>query len=251
MNAPTAVTRALLRERAHEVVAYVRFLRVAVERDATVTAAPGKRLAINKNLTHTLKANLYLLLYSTVEACMTQLVEDMHRTIAGSSAGADDLCNELFLHVLHRFRAGAEATEVNTARPLHAGIVRRWLNDYDDAVKTNHNYLFSGNLDGRSIHDILRKYGVVPAGQKRPSAHHTHTSLQTVKTARNDLAHGSKSFRELGRTVAVPDLRAQARQALLTLHNIVQEVDGYLLQRRFLKAPAPPPTAPGPPPAPA
>ena len=67
----------MLRERAHEVVAYVRFLRVAVERDATVTATPGQRLAINKNLTHTLKANLYLLLYSTVEACMTQLVEDM------------------------------------------------------------------------------------------------------------------------------------------------------------------------------
>ena len=71
MSAPTAVTRSLLRERAHEVVAYVRFLRVAVERDATVTATPGQRLAINKNLTHTLKANLYLLLYSTVEACMT------------------------------------------------------------------------------------------------------------------------------------------------------------------------------------
>lgn len=237
---PTSDTQTLLRERAREVVAYVRFLHVAVDRDATLTTGPGARLAINKDLTHTLKANLYLLLYSTVEACMTQLVEDMHRTIAASSAGADELCSELFLHVLQRFRAGADVTEANTARPICAGIVQRWLNDYDEAVKANRNYLFSGNLDGRSIHEILRKYGVVPAGQPKPDPRHTHLSLQTAKNHRNDLAHGTKSFRELGRTVGVPTLHEESRQVLRTLHNIVQAVDGYLQQQRFLKAPPPP-----------
>lgn len=247
----TSDTQTLLRERAREVVAYVRFLHVAVERDATVIAGPGTNRVIHKDLTHTLKANLYLLLYSTVEACMTQLVEDIHRTIAASSAGADELCSELFLHVLHRFRAGADATEVNTARPIHAGIVQRWLNDYRDAVKANRNYLFSGNLDGRSIHEILRKYGVVPAGQPKPHPRHTHLSLQTAKNHRNDLAHGTKSFRELGRTVAVPTLHDEARQVLRTLCNIVQAVDGYLQQKRFLRPPPPPRPAPAPPPAPA
>jgi hypothetical protein len=244
---PTSDTQTLLRERAREVVAYLRFLKVAVERDATVGAGPSTRLAIHKDLTHTLKANLYLLLYSTVEACMTQLVEDMHRTIAASSAGADDLCSELFLHVLHRFRAGADATEANTARPIHAGIVQRWLSDYGDAVRVNRNYLFSGNLDGRSIHDILRKYGVVPGDQLRPDPRCTHLSLQTAKNHRNDLAHGTKSFRELGRTVAVPTLHEEARQVLRTLYYIVQAVDGYLRQQRFLRTPPPPPTAPAPP----
>jgi hypothetical protein len=248
---PTSDTQTLLRERAREVVAYIRFLKVAVERNATVSAGPSTLRAIHKDLTHTLKANLYLLLYSTVEACMTQLMEDMHRTIAASSAGADDLCSELFLHVLHRFRAGADATEANTARPIQAGIVQRWLSDYSDAVKANRNYLFSGNLDGRSIHDILRKYGVVPAGQPKPNPGCTHLSLQTAKNHRNDLAHGTKSFRELGRTVAVPTLHEEARQVLRTLYNIVQAVDGYLQQQRFLRAPPPTPTTPAPPPVPA
>jgi hypothetical protein len=246
VNYALPLTRALLRDRAREVVAYLRFIHAAVERDAVLTAYGGVRLVLKKSLTHTLKANLYLLLYSTVEATMSQLLKEVHGAIRRSGASADALHPDLFLHMMRRFQEiQTELTTTNTTQPIAASIVQAWLSDYDNAVERNRNYLFSGNLDGRSIHGVLRKYGMVPTNQAKPSPTHTHASLQKAKDERNALAHGSKSFGDLGQTLGASSLSSEARSLFRTLSCITTTASDYIEKQRFLKSL--PPTAHVPP----
>jgi HEPN superfamily protein len=59
--------------------------------------------------------------------------------------------------------------------------------------------LASGNVDARLIREIAKLYGFSVPSMKSDE-------LLTVKTNRNDLAHGQKSFAEVGRDFDVARL---------------------------------------------
>ncbi|MDP3873774.1 MAG: hypothetical protein Q8Q80_14035 [Methyloversatilis sp.] len=95
------LTEALLNERSAEVKTYLDFVKVAVERRAVLTAREGVVvLPLSTELTHTLKANLVLLLYSVTEATLIQLLDEMHDVIGNNCSSADALNAELLRVVL-------------------------------------------------------------------------------------------------------------------------------------------------------
>jgi hypothetical protein len=55
---------------------------------------------------------------------------------------------------------------------------------------------------------------------------------------RNELAHGEKSFAELGKDLAFEELREDARQVFRILMRVATEVDEFLMKRRYLAVPA-------------
>lgn len=233
------VTQKLLAERREEIFAYLRFLRAALSRDASISYSGQRRafdFSVKKELTHTLKANTYLLLYSVVEAILTQSMQEIHAAIGGSGVELDDLHPKLFLQVLRRFKASStDASDSNLFQPCGRSIVEFWINDYKKRDKDNKNYLFSGNIDGQVICDIGLNYGFA-SGDKAQDAHLRHKSLSTTKSKRNLLAHGEVSFRDCGRNLTQPDLENDAIGLLRCLRNFTRTVDRYLGERRYVKA---------------
>lgn len=144
------LTHSLFVERRDEVFAYLRFLRSTLAKDSKICLPHAGReihFATNKDLTHTLKANTYLLLYSVVEATLTQAMNEIHAAILESGAELDELQPRLFLQVLRRFKASkTDATIDNTSTPSGKSLIQFWLDDYEKLDKENKNYLFSGNL---------------------------------------------------------------------------------------------------------
>lgn len=245
---PTALSRAMLNLRATEVRAYLAFLQAALERGAEIHArtlpAP---FALDIELTHTLKANTYLLLYNVVEATMTQLVADIHRTVKQSGAVLDQLHPQMYVHILRRFRASeADVAEEAVPAPSGSTIVNHWLDDYEKRARENRNYLLSGNVDSRRIREIGRKYGFTGLDETQ-DAHLSHASLLTTKTRRNELAHGGLSFRDCGQELAYADVASDAHGLLNCLANVVGHVDDYLKRELYLRVNALPPAAPAPP----
>jgi hypothetical protein len=247
----TALSRALLNARATEVRAYVAFVQAALERDAAVSApAIAAPYVLDIELTHTLKANTYLLLYNVVEATMAQLLEDIHRGIRNSGANLDELLPQLYLHVLNRFRqAKPDIGEANMPAPVASSMVSLWLFDYERRAGNNENYLISGNVDSKKIRDIGRKYGFVSSVDGQDS-HLGHPSLLRTKSLRNSLAHGALSFADSGRDLAFSDLRSDAEELLGCLDRVVTHVDNYLARQLFLRANWPLQGAPAQPPLP-
>lgn len=242
---PTANSADLLKRRSIEVNAYIAFLQAALERNAAVQApslpAPSP---LDIELTHTLKANTYLLLYNVVEATMTQLLVDIHNCIKLSGAGLDELVPQLYLHILERFRQNQNnLTEGSIPAPVASSMISHWLIDYDKRANRNANYLLAGNVDSQRIREIGHKYGFASQAQGA-DAHLAHHSLLTTKSRRNELAHGERSFTDCGRDVVYSTLQSDATELLSCLGRVVAHVDNYLRLQLFLRANAAPPPVP-------
>lgn len=236
------ITHKLFVERRQEVFAYLRFLRAALARDSCIRF-PGQsrefEFSTNKELTHTLKANTYLLLYSVVEATLTQAIDEIHGAIRASDAELDQLHPRLFLQVLRRFKhSKTDADDKNTHVPSGRSLIEFWLRDYETQDKANKNYLFSGNLDGRKISEIGESYGFA-SGDQVKDAHLRHQSLKTTKDNRNILAHGELSFRDFGRDLIQGSIETDAVNLLRCVRAVIRTIDDYLAERRYLNAATP------------
>ena len=235
------LTYDLLRQRTIETDVYLRFLKVAVERRATLSAKDGDlQLPLTLDLTHTLKANLILLLYSAMEATLVQLLDEMYEVIGSNCCSADVLNAQLLRVVLKAVKDDAKGTVMSSASPIHASLFSHWMDDWNSRTsgKEKRNDGISGSVDSLVFYKQLKKFGVVAqTDNDRPPAHLTDAALQKVKTNRNELAHGEKSFTDLGRNLAVPTLEADSTAVFSTLRNIAAEVDSYLQGQRYLAQP--------------
>jgi hypothetical protein len=240
MNCVSA-SELLLRTRAREILSYLRFLRIAVEKNATVTASASSgqlQHRMPRNLTYTLKANLYLLLYSAMEATFIQLIDDIHEVVGNNTETVDSLHSDLFLQVVSSFkqsRVPITSHEVQT--PIGAAVMSLWCKEWRSKTKGKEKRTgeLSGNVDGLSMHKHLRRYGVVTGTDKNPLPHLTHKALQYSKDRRNMLAHGELGFAELGSSYSVEELIADARGVFKTLVRISQQVNSYLDAKGYLK----------------
>lgn len=240
------LTDALLSDRSEEVTAYLDFLKVAVERRAVLTAKDGDLvLHLSQELTHTLKANLVLLLYSAMEATLIQLLDEMHNVIGANCTSVDALNAQLLRVVLRTVKKDSNEKVLSSVSPLHTSLFEFWINDWKDRTSGKDKRVdgISGSVDSLVFYQQLKKFGVVaPTANDRPPSHLTDHALQKVKNKRNELAHGEKSFTDLGRDLAVEDLESDSSAVFVNLQKIANEVGTYLRDRRYL-APPPAPTA--------
>lgn len=86
---------------------------------------------------------------------------------------------------------------------------------------------FAGNVDAAKIRDVAREYGF-----QKPRA--KGDNLLTVKSNRNDLAHGDKAFADVGRDYDVARLTAIKSEVLVYLGEVLQNVSDYLTSRSYL-----------------
>ncbi|MGL4603269.1 MAG: MAE_28990/MAE_18760 family HEPN-like nuclease [Iodobacter sp.] len=239
VNVP--LTDALLGDRSIEVLAYLEFLKVAVERRSTITAKDGElQLPLTLELTHTLKANLVLLLYSAMEATLIQLLDEMHEAIGANCSSADALNAQLLRVVLRTVKKDTNSTVLHSVSPLHISLFQYWMDDWKNRTSGKDKRVdgISGSVDNRVFYEQLKKFGVIAkTPNDRPPAHLTHVALQTIKTNRNELAHGEKSFTDLGRDLAVQTLESYSLAVFETLRKIATEVDNYLQGRLYLAQP--------------
>lgn len=235
------LTDDLLSQRKIEIEAYLEFLKVAVERRATLSAKDGDlQFPLTLDLTHTLKANLILLLYSAMEATLVQLLDEMYEVIGSNCCSADALNKDLLRLVLNAVKKDSKSTVLASRSPLHASLFSHWISDWRSRTsgRDKRNDGISGSVDSLVFYEQLKKFGVVAqTPNDRPPAHLTDAALQKVKTNRNELAHGEKSFTDLGRDLAVPTLEADSTAVFGTLRKIAAEVDNYLQGQRYLAQP--------------
>lgn len=235
------LTDALLSERGIEVSAYLDFLRVAVERRAVLHAKDGDLVhPLSPQLTHTLKANLVLLLYSAMEATLIQLLDEMHDAIGNNCSSADALNVDLLRLVLKTVRKEKNEAVLSSTAPLHQSLFTYWISDWQQKTsgKDKRGDGISGSVDSLVFYEQLKKFGVVArTPNDRPPTHLTNAALQKIRINRNELAHGEKSFTDLGRDLAVPTLESDSSAVFDTLRKIAAEVDNYLRGQHYLALP--------------
>ncbi|WP_235526490.1 MAE_28990/MAE_18760 family HEPN-like nuclease [Nostoc piscinale] len=97
----------------------------------------------------------------------------------------------------------------------------------------NKEKLFSGNLDARKIRQTSEMYGFSCNTNAKKTKN--GSDLLRVKTNRNDLAHGFKSFEEVGRNATADELLEIQKRVICYLREILENIEIYLSKQDYLK----------------
>lgn len=180
--------------RAQEVTRCFQFLREFHEGRVSFLVGPAGNPALQTAdqaaLFKTLKANGFLLLYNLVESTLKNGIEAIFDELKSRGVSFDACRNEVRKIALHNLRK----QNVDKILPSLSSI-----SVYVVVATFRKDDLFSGNVDARRVREVAEEYGFT--NPKRKS-----DELLTVKTNRNDLAHGVKSFADVGRDYDVDRL---------------------------------------------
>jgi hypothetical protein len=213
--------------RSKEVEGYFRFvLRLAKQEVALQTndGTDGYSNHEHEELLKTFKATCYLLLYNLVESTMRNAIEAIFDELQAKRASFDNCREELRREILKNFKK----RDTDKLLPKLLSLANDVVHETFERSET-----FAGNLDARMIRLTAKRFGFAePAGNK-------FWMLQTVKDVRNDLAHGVKSFADVGRNASPSDLELARTQTVEILTETLQNIESYLKRQEYLSNPQP------------
>ncbi|WP_438346836.1 MAE_28990/MAE_18760 family HEPN-like nuclease [Methylorubrum populi] len=191
----------------------------AAERAAPVLASRSKEGRLL-----TLRAGTFLVLYNLVEASARAAVEAIHDRITTEQVPFELLSETIRIEVIRRFKAKADPDVHHALVDLPSAFV---------AVALDQSIELSGNVDARSVRVLGESYGFSCATNKLRTR--DGADLLTIKTNRNDLAHGRKTFEEVGRNYPAGDLLPLARRSIGFMEEILGNVAAYLEAREYIR----------------
>jgi len=178
---------------------------------------------IDPELEKTLKASGFLLLYNLVEATMRDAIEAIFEELRSKRVSFDKIRPELRKIILKNLARRSPDKVLMKITAISLDIITAGFDKEE---------IFSGNIDGREIRKTAEMYGF------SSNTEYTKTGngqdLLTVKTNRNDLAHGVKSFAEVGRTQTMGDLLRIQNKVVEYLRQILQNIETYLANQDYL-----------------
>jgi len=170
-----------------------------------------------------LKATGFLVLYNLAEASMRDGVTAIHDAMKSTGVSFDQLRPDL-RRVIAKNAVDGGVGQLAHFTDLATDIVCKTF----DATR-----VFSGNVDAKAIREVARKYGF---DHRVPDQGGAGDSLLMVKTARNDLGHGIKSFVEVGREHSVADMLRTRDDVVRYLRAIVSNIAVFIENRGYLAA---------------
>ena len=213
--------------RVEEVNKYFHFLKelTAENTKLTVLEENGNQTIkpIDPKLVITLKANGFLLLYNLVESTMRNAIEAIFEELKSSGVPFDSLRIEVKKIVLYNFKN-------RSLDNVHSRIT----NISTDIIKEgfNRRKLFSGNVNREQIAKTAREYGFSCDTDHTKTKH--GENLDAVMEKRNDLAHGNKSFANVGRNVTIGDILQIKEEVVEYLRQILINIENYLENQEYL-----------------
>lgn len=233
------ITQDFFNERRSEIETYFEFLEsIITYRAKLVRNMPkkagldvGKKVIdISLDLSHTLKANGFLLLYNMVEATLLSAIEEIHDSIcADRTLGADELVETLARQAIGR----VNSKDLPLTSPLSKSILQHWINDHKQNIDQHKNSLFSGNVDAKVIKGLAKIYGF--SAEAKGRAAKNGTNLIKVRIKRNELAHGKISFKDCGRDIVLEELIQIKSEVISYLEQILVNIEHYINNKSYIR----------------
>lgn len=211
--------------RAGEIENYFRFVEQLAEGNLRLTASEPSAASLSEDdhdsLLKTLKANGFILLYNLVESTMKNAIEAVFEEFRAKGVSFDDCREEVRQIVVSNLKAHNPERVFTVLTPLAQKILTETFRKEK---------AFAGNVDAKKIREVAKDYGFSPPKAKGDN-------LLTVKSQRNDLAHGDKAFAEVGRDFDVKRLVKIKVEVLDYLREVLGNISSYLVNKEYLATP--------------
>lgn len=190
---------------------------------------------IGRELLQTLKASSYLLLYNLLESTMAEAINAIHETIKDEGHQITDLSSQIHKIILASFQKALSADKIDAMFKNNQDV-------RDELLTMGHNKrnLFSGNIDADVITKFCKKYGFEPypcddeQGNKKK---YDTKIIREIRTKRNNLAHGSESFEQCGRSIVYGSLLEKLSSTEAILLAVFQGITKFLDDKKYLRTP--------------
>ena len=184
-------------------------------------------IVIDNDFIKILKASSILIIYNMVESAVRGGILIIYETISTDRLTYEDACDEIRkIWIDANFRkiftptANWNSAKDRATRLIEEAIGRTVMELGTEAVP------MGGNLDAREIRRICSEHGISQHADQGDN-------LRVVKTERNALAHGDKSFGECGREYGISDLERIKNEAVVFVRKILDNMNAYLVQKRY------------------
>jgi len=217
--------------RVKEIDIYFTFLENILESDVELHFPKKKRQKYKKidgELTKILRANGFLLLYNLVESSVKKSIEEIFNSLNSEGATYKDVSEEMkkkWIEIKYKNFKNQEYV----AQKIFECISNIELDIINMPFDAKHS--ISGNVDSRKIKDFSSSYGF------SSKTHHSTKDgekLLTVKSKRNDLAHGVISFCDCGKDYTIEDLITIKKQVISYLRGILKNVGKFIDEKQYL-----------------
>lgn len=215
------------KERSKEVSRYFIFLKTLEQGTTRINVVGSGRKTkireVDSELLKIMKASGFLLLYNLVESTMRSAIEAIFDEISRKRISFDQVKPELKKIVLQNLKKRSTDKIVKIINSISVDIISAGFDREE---------LFSGNIDARKIQETASSYGFSHSTDYRKTGH--GADLVIIKANRNDLAHGIKSFTEVGRNQTADQLLTIKNKVIKYLRQILENVETYILNREYL-----------------
>lgn len=212
-------------ERCDEIDLYFSFMEKVAKRGSKITLSDGTVNKIESVLAKTLKANGFILLYNLVESSIKKAVEEIYVKMKQDGAKYDDVKESIKREIIIFLKNKKNTEEfIKSVNFIAEDIIEQCFSS-----KT----LFSGNVDAKEIRETSKKYGFSTATNNRVTK--GGKELLTVKTHRNDLAHGVFSFQEVGKNFTPQEMLRIKKEVTSYIKQILDNIEDYITKKEFLK----------------
>jgi len=195
------------RERVDEVEVYLSFVSeidaIETYKQQRFILDADKQLTIKRDLQKVLRANCFLVLYNLVEATVRDSLWSLFDIVSDEQLTYKDLSDNL--KEIWLKQQSTEMSLLTNQVKIKERIGQLITLQNDATITFSKNRIsLSGNLDYRFIEKLIAEYGFhgsVNVDKKRVAK-----ALLKVKSERNYLAHGNKSFRQVAEVVTIQEI---------------------------------------------
>ena len=177
----------------------------------------------DKELNKILRSNLILMLYNLVESSITNSIEEIHSNIYTNRISFNVLNIELKKILIRQIKNMNPHTFVQSINDIAIDIIKQAFNKRQ---------ISDGNIDNDTIVKLGRQYGFCTFTNYQDSQ--SGRCLKAIKGRRNDLAHGTYSFTEIGKEYTIEDLGRMKNEAIKYLAEIIQNIELYLNSKSYI-----------------
>ena len=163
------------------------------------------------------RAGALLIIYNAVEASARLGILAIYDEIGRTGTTFDQLRENFRVRILNDFKSNVGADRFSSLRSVAIDLISSSF----DPQK-----IFAGNVDAKKLRDAGTTYGFETSSEYAITQHGAH--LLTVKTRRQDLAHGTESFSEVGKQYTTEDVIRIARYSLAYMSAVLRHIDTYL-----------------------
>lgn len=181
----------------------------------------------NETLFKIFKANMLLMLYNFVEATVSNTIDIIRKTIHNDDqTNFDNLNDKIKEQIIKDLKKNISPENFS----------KLCSNISNDIIKLSFRKeeISKGNIDNETISDLSKIYGFNVNNSNYTETGHGK-NLVSIKDRRNDLAHGTYSFAEVGKDYSIQDLEKFKNQTIKYIEFIIINIEFYLNNKDYRK----------------